>query len=344
MREETILVPSRLGFTETLEFARLIQKQPHELKIIFDFSGMGHIEPFAFVMISAVVNNLVRAMPRGSVYARNHQSHTYPAHMGFFKAFGLDFGNAPGEAGGGLRYLPITIIDVMSMQREAVLGGEAIGKVVDGHALRLAKVLAHEEQGDLVETFRYSLCEIIRNVAEHSKSANVVFCAQYWPTKDRAEIAILDHGVGIYETLRCNPHLSIENQQHAVNLSLLPGVSGKSYRGAKQRPNMSQDKRYWQNSGYGLYMTGRMCRSDGSFFIGSHDSAVFLRGDEKHYPKFEFPGTVVRMVFRPSAIGKLKDALQSFDAEGREIARTIQGTVIGASAASRMLTSDFTEL
>lgn len=230
------------------------------------------------------------------------------------------------------------------MQREAALGGEAIGKVVDGHALRLAKVLAHEEQGDLVETFRYSLCEIIRNVAEHSKSANVVFCAQYWPTKDRAEIAILDQGVGIYETLKCNPHLGIENQQHAVNLSLLPGVSGKSYRGAKQRPNMSQDKRYWQNSGYGLYMTSRMCRSDGSFFIGSHDSAVFLRRDEKHYPKFEFPGTVVRMVFRPSAIGKIKDALQSFDAEGREIARTIQGTVIGASAASRMLTSDFTEL
>lgn len=345
MREEIIPVPSKLGFDETLDFARLIQAQPRDIRIIFDFGSMGHIEPFAFVMISAVVSDLVNSMPSGSVYAKNYESHTYHAHMGFFKAFNLDFGNAPGEAKGGPRYIPITIQDVVAIQRDAVLGGEAVGQVVNGHALGLARVLAHEENGDLVETFRYSLCEIIRNVAEHSKSQNVVFCAQYWPTKDRAEIAILDRGIGIYETLKCNPHLNVESQQHALNLSLLPGVSGKSFQGARRSPNSKfPDKKYWENSGYGLYMTSRMCRSEGSFFIGSHDSAVFLCGGEKRYPTFDFPGTTVRMVFKPSSIGKIKDVLQHFDVEGREIAKAIRGTVIGASAASRMLTSDFTEL
>jgi len=257
--------------------------------------------------------------------------------MGFFKAFGVDFGNPPGGAKGSGSYLPITIEQVIDIQRDAVQGGVPIGQIVEDKARRLATVLASKGGREIVETFTYSLCEIIRNVAEHSESKSLQYCAQYWPSQDRAEIAILDNGIGIYKTLHKNPLLKIESDQHALDLSLLPGVSGKC------KGNNHSPAGGWHNSGYGLYMTSRMCRHGGNFFLGSHSASIFLAGEKKQRYNFQFPGTVARLVFRPSALGQIQKVLTKFDLEGRAVAKIIEGTIVTALSASRMLRSDFKE-
>lgn len=333
-----IKVPKRLDFATTIKFGRQIDELPLDSKFIFDFDEMNFVGPFGFVMIAARVRDLALRMPQGSVSVKNYQQHSYHAHMGFFRAFGVDFGDAPGEATGSGNYLPITVVNVRDIQGEAVQSGYAIGEVVDQEARRLANVLASRSKGELVDVFTYCLCEIIRNVAEHSNSKIVQFCAQYCPSQDRAEIVILDRGDGIAKTLRNNCSLGIEDERHALNLSLLPGISGKSHNGTKQT-----SKYGWHNSGYGLYMTSRMCRHGGSFFIGSHTSALALSAKTKTYFDFQFSGTVVRMVFRPSALGKIQEALARYNKEGMEIAKTIDGAVVCASSASRMIASDFEE-
>lgn len=336
--ELTVSIPKQLNFKNAMELSRRIEALPREGRVLFDFGDMNFVGPFAFVLISARVRDLVQEMPPESVFVKNHTKHSYHGHMGFFKAFGVDFGNAPGGAKGSGTYLPITIEKVVDLQRAAAQVKLPVGEVVEGKARRLATILAGKEDGEIIETFTYSLCEIIRNVAEHSQSKALQYCAQYWPSQDRAEIAILDRGVGICETLSKNPFLKIESEQHALNLSLLPGISGKCFKGAKQKQTSE-----WQNSGYGLYMTSRMCRHGGNFFLGSHSTSVALAGDSKFHFPFGFRGTIARLVFRPSALGKIKKVLAQFDSEGRSIAKKLDGTSVSGESASRMIRTDFSE-
>lgn len=196
-------------------------------------------------------------------------------------------------------------------------------------------MLAGTLDGQLVDVFTYSLREVIRNAAEHSKSRVVEFCAQYMPKSDRAEIAIMDRGIGIWESLKSNPFLEIQDQRHALALSLLPGISSKNYKGIEQT---SDD---WQNTGYGLYMTHRICRNHGSFFIGSHDASIYLKKEEKEHYSFNFPGTVVRLAFSPKKLGDYRAALKKYSEEGAEYTRQHSGVSVSASSASQLLSRDF---
>ena len=162
------------------------------------------------------------------------------------------------------------------------------------------------------------------------------WCAQYWPRYDKVEIAILDRGVGIRSTLATNPILSVKNDRNALDLALLPGISRNVYPGSRQT-----EKNVWQNSGFGLYMTSRLCREGGDFFIGSGDCGVFLKSGQKSWFPFGFNGTAVRMVLRPSRIGNLAKALRKFSDDGEKIAKEIKIKLPEASTASRMVRTDF---
>lgn len=128
----------------------------------------------------------------------------------------------------------------------------------------------------------------------------------------------------------------MKNDHDAIHAALLPSVSGKMFKGIKVRKND-----VWQNSGYGLYMTSRLCRHGGNFFIGSGDSSFQLQGQNKTYFNFSHKGTIIRLVMRPSQIGTLNEKLLQFSKEGKEIAKGIKGTKLLASKASQMLTNDF---
>jgi hypothetical protein len=77
--------------------------------------------------------------------------------MGFFKAFGLDFGNSPGEAKGSETYLPITMVSIKDLQTEATLKHMHVVEFVETHARRIAQLLIQEDKSDLVDTLTYGL-------------------------------------------------------------------------------------------------------------------------------------------------------------------------------------------
>ena len=100
------------------------------------------------------------------------------------------------------------------------------------------------------------------------------------------EVAILDVGLGVRHGLRNNPDLNITSDRDALHLALLPGISGKMYRGVKRRSNDA-----WQNSGFGLYMTSRICRAGGSFFIASSGAGMLLDSGGKHDRETSYQAT-----------------------------------------------------
>ncbi len=138
-------------------------------------------------------------------------------------------------------------------------------------------------------------------------------------------------------SLSGNPYLDIKDDKDALQLSLIPGISGNMYKGKKLDPHNC-----WQNSGFGLYMTSRLCSNGGSFFIGSGDKGVLLRKTNKSIYDGSFNGTVLRLKIRTDQKETLRQQLRRFSEEGSEIAKKYHDNDnVSASRASRMLSEDF---
>lgn len=334
-----VKVPQNLSLTNALSFCNRLWELEHSEGYNFNFINLGNIEPFSMAYVANEIKRFRNSRPESRFVASNHESKSYAAHMGFFKAFGLNYGNEPGEASGSSTYIPLTILSVSSLKEEAAESYNHVGNIIEDKSEEIAKVLTRHQSGDLVDTLTFSIREIMRNVVEHSGSEIIEYCAQYWPTKNLVEVAILDTGNGIKQGLSSNPYLTINDEREALHLALLPGVSGKMYKGVKKRKHDE-----WQNSGFGLYMTSRICRNGGSFFVASNDKSILLDNKKKIDMECNYKGTALRLRIDTSKITSYSKMLEKFRNEGYENAKNFSGSdAIEPSVASTMLARDFQE-
>jgi hypothetical protein len=331
--------------TDVLYFIEALHKLPKYDHYVFDFSQLGFVCTFGLLYTSNQINALVSKKKKSQIKVKfknddiNATDETRFANfMGYFRACGFSVGVRVGTAKGNSNYQPITKIETDYFWKESHKNFTKPGYEVENHAKKIAKVLLHSESGNLLKMVTWSVREILRNAVEHSHSKHLEYAAQYWPSKHRAEIAILDNGIGIRESIQNNPYLEIEDDRDAIQYALLPAVSGKMYKGVKKKPHDA-----WQNSGYGLYNTSRLCRNgNGNFFICSGSSGFKLIDENRDEHITSFRGTAVRMVLDTANQTDLEYLLKKFVKEGDEIARTLRGTAkIKASAASRMVRTDF---
>lgn len=339
MATTQVSIPKSLDLPSALSFCLKLAQITEADDFLFDFSGVQHVEPFPMLMVSSEIRRIIERFPGQKVACSNFKHMSYAGHMGFFKAFGLEFGKAPGEANGSKRYIPLTIFDCEQLVKSAATKGIETGDEVENESRHMASMLCGEGSGPLFETLAYSVRELMRNVVEHSQASKFGICAQYWPTKNKVEVAILDQGIGLRESLRNNPHLDASTDKRAINYALMPAVSGKAFKGARKK-----QRGPWANSGFGLYMTSRICRNGGSFFVVSGDTGMLLTKKEeaKRYYECAFGGTAIRMVVRTNQLAELKDALETYRNEGYEIQKRYKEIVsIDPSSASLMLSEDF---
>lgn len=333
----TVRVPQNLSLRESLNFCARLWGLEEAEEITFDFSRMGRAEPFTMTLLASELKRFRASRPGTRFLSDGHRQNTYPAHMGFFRAFGLAHGNHPGEATGNASYLPLTYLDVEEIRTQAADAYENVGETLERESGRLARVLTRQQEGPLVDTLAFSMREILRNVVEHSASPQLAYCAQYWPTKHRVEIAVLDSGMGVRSSLSSNPHLTLDSDRTAIQLALMPSISGKTFQGVRRRTND-----HWQNSGYGLYMTSRLCRNGGDFFIASGSSGVLLEQGGKTDYTCDIPGTALRLVLDTRRIDDLQRRLEAIRTEGYRIAQRNAGPdALTPSSASTMLARDF---
>lgn len=336
---KTLYYPNCCSIDSILDFCADLDTSTEEDELIVDFSRMGRVEPFSMLFVARRLRTFEVDNRNVEVSYRNYDSKSYVGHMGFFKAFGLDFGKAPGEATGNKTYLPITIYRTQSIRDEANKEWKQEQDIVENKSEELAKILSQQESGNLVDVLTYSIREIVRNVVEHSGSKQVAYCAQYWPQYEKVEVAILDAGIGLKYSISQNPFVEVSCDADAIQQALMPEISSKSYKGAKVDKNDP-----WRNSGYGLYMTNRLCRNGGEFFICSGDHGILLDESGKHHVDlgFVYKGTAVKMVLDTSKIETLKDMLGQFHQEAQEITKQLKGLgQYNASTASQMLSRDF---
>ena len=102
----------------------------------------------------------------------------------------------------------------------------------------------------------------------------VVEEAKIIDTNELAEIAIVDEGIGIYESLTQNTSHKeyITDNITALKWALKAGISEAFGPSKKQK---SQDS--WANSGFGLYMVNEICKHlNGSFCLISYGNYLLI--------------------------------------------------------------------
>ncbi len=337
MSEITIVIPGALTPENVLKFSKDIYETSLADVYIFDLAYVGHVEPFGMLYLSAtlrqfMVERCAIAGHNPTFRAVNFNNNSYASFMGFYKSFGLDFGKAPGEAPGSSRYLPLSRLKVRLLESQAQEELVPVGEIIESETNRISRILTQRTNGDLLDTLTYSLREIFRNVVEHSQADHIWYAAQFWPTMHKVELAILDEGVGISRSLARNPNHQIGCDEHAIFLSLQPGISG--VRDARRR--VFNDA--WRNTGYGLFMTSRLCQKGGDFIICSNSRGIHLNNERSEIIESNFKGTALRMVIDTARIESLDMALESLRREGEQIAResNLQAN-LSASMVSRML-------
>nr|WP_315259156.1 hypothetical protein [uncultured Duganella sp.] len=338
---KTIVMPGSLELGTALKFSCEMGEIEQADHYVFDFKYTRNTEPFAMLMVSSEIRRLIDNHPESNISCANYQHMSYAAHMGFFQAFGLDHGKAPGEAKGGARYIPLRIFDCQTLEREAARKGIEVGEEIEENSSQMASLLCGDSEGAIHETLTYSMRELMRNVIEHSEARRFGICAQYWPTKNKVEVALLDRGIGLRQSLSVNPHVDTTTDKNAIKFALMPAISGKAFKGTRVR-----QRGHWANSGFGLYMTNRICRNGGNFFVASGRSGILLTSGKegKQWYECNLIGTAIRMVIKTDQLSALRESLARYKTEGFEFQKNYREIVdIDPSSASLMLAEDFDE-
>ena len=150
-------------------------------------------------------------------------------------------------------------------------------------------------------------------------------------------MCILDRGIGIRESLGTNPNFRFRSDKEALEMSLWPGVSGKTH--------LPSNSTNWANSGYGLYMTSRLSRHGGNFVIASGDACIVLsKSLRKENFSTRLQGTAIRMNLDTTEIGNVSARLDQFRREAQSIAQKYIGVrARNPSYMSMVLRRDFRE-
>ncbi|MCA8951138.1 MAG: hypothetical protein KDE27_16650 [Planctomycetes bacterium] len=233
--------------------------------------------------------------------------------MGFWWSIGDDdVAPAPSSNPQGST-IPITRIDYSDLFRKSGNIDPIRSGALSAAAAAAATTLClSQEVTPLWRALEYSLRETIRNTFEHGQTDSVWFTASTRPQKDDVQIAILDEGRGIRESLEETGRYSFSGDADAIRKAMEPGVSRNS--GKKRTPaqeerlreqHPGQDPAIWDNSGYGLTDTTDICKFAGQYSVISGDQSVsFVGADVTGVACHR--GTAFRFVLYPS---KVADAL-----------------------------------
>lgn len=209
-------------------------------------------------------------------------AHSYLMHLGFFDYIGMnDVGSKIGAARGNTRYLPIRKVVRKDLEQSVEETGEQLIDAIIFLADGLANVLSGSDTGEIKKSFSYSIREIIRNALEHSGSDVCYICGQRW-VNGHSEIAIVDEGSGVYETL--SNVYDVEDSKMLLH-ALKPGVS--------RTTGMSEEDNIYNNSGFGLYVLSELGNSFGWFCLGSGTRKLTYQDNEYSLIKSPFQGTFV---------------------------------------------------
>lgn len=329
-----IKVPD-LTANNALEFSGELQDYQLSEGEVFDFSEVHNCDPFPMLVVSRTIWQLRKHSDVKKCVAQECKN-GYAEHMRFYRAIGIKQGKDFSENYGNQRYLPITCLKISDLREIGAARLECIQEVIVNKSKLMANVLS-QGNASYKKWLSYALTEIMRNIPEHSQADAIWYCAQYWPSFDLVELAIMDEGIGIKGSLLSNSAYEelIHSDEEALRYAISPGISRTFVPGGQ---NLSSDD--WANSGYGLFMISRICAElGGSFIIASGDAALKVdKNGMKTYPKpCHLQGTAICLRVRLSSMGNYEDVARKILNLGEKEAKQNGRAIKSASKSTRSI-------
>lgn len=326
----TIYFPSRFDRDTLHGFFEELDSNLNTEEVTLDCSSLRYSFPTAMLVAGSKIRTWVRHRHENKLITKkagvnsSQSVHSYLSHLGFFDYILMGEGNAVGAASGSGTYLPITRISKPDFNSDVEDVNEWYEKIMSA-ARRLARVVSGTvEDTQENRLYNYALREIIRNVFEHSGATECYVCGQRW-YNGKVEIAVVDEGIGIAESLRKS--FELENDMEALNMAIKPGVSRTS--------NLSESENVYENSGFGLYVLSQLSTNFGWYVLGSGTSRLVGHNREIAEEKLNFSGTYFGMqLYNPPKQfgGTLSDIISVGEQEAKE-----SGIKKKASGMSRLL-------
>lgn len=314
-----ILIPKELAPLKSINFACWLSQLDNESIFTYDFKNMQHCHPYGLLVVATAIRNNMKRFPCAKhefVNTEETQGGRFAAEFGFYQSLGVDIGYAKEEDEVGDRYIPIKKISAAHLH-EKYADTTLLNEKVNRHAAKLSQMLVGYQYQSVLDAIQYCFREIMRNTFEHAKTNELWVCGQYWPSREEAEIAVLDEGIGILKSLQTNKRIIAKTCAEANSLALQPGLSCTL-------GTRSDSLDFWQNSGYGLYVASTLCAINGGYFIlSSGDSALLVNGREQQEYKSFQTGTAICVNIRLNSkkLQKFDDTLSAIVKEGEEQAR-----------------------
>lgn len=324
-----IFTPSRFDYASILPFTLQLAERKDSPELTIDFSRTDYSKPVAMLTIGCLLKSLQAERKEAGLVTNiegideDIPAHSYLGHLGFFNLIDIPFGKTVGQARGNDRYIPITKLCYSDLMLEVSPPYKLLRHVIMEEAEKLAVVLSPREADENATIIlAYAIREIIRNVFEHSKAKEAYICGQRW-TSGRVEIAIIDQGIGIFNSLK--RAFELKQPAKALELAIEPAISRTT--GAKG------DKNEHGNSGYGLYVLSRLGLEYGKFLLGSGEGCLRMDKDGTTVDEFEYNGTVVglRLDANPADFGKDLEAIL----QGGEMEAYMEGRKVKPSSGTK---------
>ncbi len=302
-----IYTPPQFDYASILPFSLELEQLRDTAELSIDFSRTEFASPIAILTIGCNIKSLLEHRNLSGLkthfqgISEDIPAHSYLGHLGFFNFIEVPFGKAVGEAVGNNRYMPITKLSYTDLMLEVSPPYKLLRHVIMAEAEKLAKVLSPAElDEDSRITLAYALREIIRNVFEHSKAREAYICGQR-RTSGRVEIALIDRGIGIFNSLK--NAFTIKDPIDALELAIEPAVS--------RTTGPRGDKNEHGNSGYGLYVLSRLGLEYGKFLLRSGEGCLRMDKEGTTIDQFCYKGTIVglRLNSPPDNFGADLDAI-----------------------------------
>ena len=340
MSKIRIRIP-QLNTAQVIPFCLELSKCEYDFKYYFDASSVTNFEPFPMLLCAASIRQFCeqRELSNSEFELRYTDSKPfdYGCHMGFFKAAGFPFGKEPGEARGSSTYIPLTKVYVHEWMQDAIQRSDYSDEVdiIEKESEKLARILG-QNNAELTKLLVYLIREAIRNVSEHAETSELWFCGQYWHNRENkpAEIAILDEGCGVYQSLRKNRRHReiIQTNEDALRWAIQPGIS------ASFSPDRANNEGQHGNSGYGLFNISEICKlTGGSMTLLSNENCIRVFPNDIAMNPTSFHGTVLGIRINTESVDSYQKLINQACKQGEEKARTIKNAFKKASVPSKGL-------
>lgn len=326
-----IEIPKELVPLRAINFSKYLYNCESDDDFYYDFKHMQHCHPFGLLVVASAIRENMKRYPNAKHVAINTeqtQGCEFAASFGFFSSIGFDIGEWKEEIATGNGYIPIKAISKEELHNK-YSDTTSLNEKIVRHASELADMLVQYKSKEVKDALQYCFREIMRNTFEHAETDKIWVCGQYWPTREEAEIAILDEGIGIFKSLSSNKKINVVTDKDANCLALQPGLSCTF--------GLKQDKyNIWQNSGYGLYVASTLCAMCGGYFlIDSGNSCILVnkRQGQVDYESYH-QGTAVCMNIKTASkqLRNFSRTLNIIVAEGEQKAKENgQNRIVSAS-------------